>query len=154
MESMHLSFENKPNILIVVSEQVSIVERGLVPKYAIACKPSARSLLLSCITSCRYIGLWVCCCSVTFVGILNFVRATHVPVGEDQLQHVEFARKCANSFNSLYGPVLAEPKTVLCGSEESFLMLALLIQKSSYKTSHVVKRAFVEDVQIPRRSTF
>lgn len=30
-------------------------------------------------------------------------RATHVPVGEDQLQHVEFARNCASQFNHHFG---------------------------------------------------
>ena len=30
-------------------------------------------------------------------------RATHVPVGEDQAQHIEFARDCANVFNHNYG---------------------------------------------------
>ncbi|KAF2457232.1 hypothetical protein BDY21DRAFT_386045 [Lineolata rhizophorae] len=39
--------------------------------------------------------------------------ATHVPVGADQAQHIEFARECANSFNHVYGPVLALPQTIL-----------------------------------------
>jgi tryptophanyl-tRNA synthetase len=30
-------------------------------------------------------------------------RATHVPVGEDQRQHLEFARECASGFNHTYG---------------------------------------------------
>ena len=42
-------------------------------------------------------------------------RATHVPVGEDQAQHLEFARNCAGAFNAAYDTdVLIEPKTVLC----------------------------------------
>ncbi|ROV98855.1 hypothetical protein VSDG_03747 [Cytospora chrysosperma] len=49
-------------------------------------------------------------------------RATHVPVGEDQRQHLEFARECAAVFNSTYGgggggggeeAVLVPPETVL-----------------------------------------
>lgn len=40
-------------------------------------------------------------------------RATHVPVGEDQSQHLEFARNCANSFNTIYGKTLVEPETIL-----------------------------------------
>ncbi|QDS70078.1 hypothetical protein FKW77_004742 [Venturia effusa] len=40
-------------------------------------------------------------------------RATHVPVGQDQVQHLEFARDCAGSFNAVYGKVLVEPETVL-----------------------------------------
>jgi tryptophanyl-tRNA synthetase len=41
-------------------------------------------------------------------------RATHVPVGEDQSQHLEFARNCAAGFNSSYSKILVEPETVLC----------------------------------------
>ncbi|KAI1906609.1 Tryptophan--tRNA ligase, mitochondrial [Ophidiomyces ophidiicola] len=39
--------------------------------------------------------------------------ATHVPVGEDQRQHLEFARDVANSFNQIYGPVLTAPDTLV-----------------------------------------
>ncbi|KAL8795996.1 MAG: hypothetical protein Q9195_001572 [Heterodermia aff. obscurata] len=38
---------------------------------------------------------------------------THVPVGEDQIQHLEFARECAGNFNAVYGHVLTQPKTIL-----------------------------------------
>jgi tryptophanyl-tRNA synthetase len=40
--------------------------------------------------------------------------ATHVPVGEDQSQHLEFARECVTNFNHAYGPHLVEPKTIMC----------------------------------------
>ena len=55
--------------------------------------------------------LTVCC--------LNFFvtsRATHVPVGEDQLQHLELARDLAKSFNSTYKrpePMFPEPQPLL-----------------------------------------
>ncbi|RDW70196.1 tryptophanyl-tRNA synthetase [Coleophoma crateriformis] len=39
-------------------------------------------------------------------------RATHVPVGEDQSQHLEFARECVTNFNHAYGPHLVEPTTI------------------------------------------
>lgn len=39
-------------------------------------------------------------------------RATHVPVGEDQRQHLEFARECVTNFNSTYGPHLVFPETI------------------------------------------
>ncbi|KJF59986.1 tryptophanyl-tRNA synthetase [Coccidioides immitis RS] len=39
--------------------------------------------------------------------------ATHVPVGEDQKQHLEFSREVANSFNHIYGPVLTPPNTLV-----------------------------------------
>jgi tryptophanyl-tRNA synthetase len=40
-------------------------------------------------------------------------QVTHVPVGEDQSQHLEFARQCASSFNHQYGDILIEPETIL-----------------------------------------
>ncbi|KAJ5612398.1 hypothetical protein N7510_005592 [Penicillium lagena] len=43
-------------------------------------------------------------------------RATHVPVGEDQKQHLEFSRYTANSFNHLYGPIFPIPEAVICES--------------------------------------
>ena len=44
---------------------------------------------------------------------LMLYRATQVPVGEDQVQHLEFVRECANNFNAAYGATLKEPKTLL-----------------------------------------
>lgn len=43
-------------------------------------------------------------------------RATHVPVGEDQRQHLEFARECATNFNHSFGngsKLLVPPETIL-----------------------------------------
>ncbi|KAH9872785.1 hypothetical protein J1614_005179 [Plenodomus biglobosus] len=44
-------------------------------------------------------------------------QTTHVPVGEDQAQHLEFARNLANAFNHQYASpnerILAVPKTLL-----------------------------------------
>lgn len=33
----------------------------------------------------------------------NYYRATHVPVGEDQLQHLQLAQSLAKSFNNRFG---------------------------------------------------
>ncbi|KAF3038073.1 Tryptophan--tRNA ligase, mitochondrial [Didymella heteroderae] len=40
-------------------------------------------------------------------------NTTHVPVGEDQAQHLEFTRELAIGFNHLYGPLLTVPETQL-----------------------------------------
>ncbi|KAM7199106.1 hypothetical protein V8F20_005924 [Naviculisporaceae sp. PSN 640] len=41
-------------------------------------------------------------------------RATHVPVGKDQAQHLEFARECVTNFNAAYGgKYLVYPETIL-----------------------------------------
>ena len=40
-------------------------------------------------------------------------KADAVPVGKDQLPHLELTREIARRFNSLYSPVLAEPRELL-----------------------------------------
>ncbi len=40
-------------------------------------------------------------------------QADAVPVGKDQLPHLELTREIARRFNSLYAPVLVEPKALL-----------------------------------------
>jgi tryptophanyl-tRNA synthetase len=40
-------------------------------------------------------------------------KATVVPVGEDQVQHIELARETARRFNHRFGPVFPEPKSRL-----------------------------------------
>jgi tryptophanyl-tRNA synthetase len=39
-------------------------------------------------------------------------KATHVPVGEDQLPHIELCREIARRFNFLYGEVFPEPEAL------------------------------------------
>jgi tryptophanyl-tRNA synthetase len=40
-------------------------------------------------------------------------RAHLVPVGEDQVSHIEFTRELARRFNQLYGPLFPEPQAAL-----------------------------------------
>lgn len=40
-------------------------------------------------------------------------RASAVPVGEDQLPHLELCREIARRFNHLYGPLFPEPRALL-----------------------------------------
>lgn len=44
---------------------------------------------------------------------ITFCKADLVPVGEDQVPHIEAARKIVRRFNSLYKPVLIEPEVLL-----------------------------------------
>lgn len=44
---------------------------------------------------------------------IAFCKATIVPVGDDQLPHLELARKIVRRFNELYKPVFAEPKALV-----------------------------------------
>ena len=40
-------------------------------------------------------------------------KADYVPVGEDQVPHVELTREIARRFNNFYGPVFSEPEALL-----------------------------------------
>lgn len=46
--------------------------------------------------------------------IKHIIRTTHVPVGQDQAQHIEFARECAGNFNAINGEILVKPETIIC----------------------------------------
>ncbi len=56
-------------------------------------------------------------------GLLNYpvlqaadilmYRATHVPVGEDQIQHLELTREIARKWNTRYGELFPEPQPVI-----------------------------------------
>ena len=51
--------------------------------------------------------------SVLQAADILLYRATHVPVGEDQVPHVEITREIARRFNHLYGVVFPEPEPLL-----------------------------------------
>lgn len=44
---------------------------------------------------------------------ITFCKAAIVPVGDDQLPHLELARKIVRRFNELYKPVLVEPRALI-----------------------------------------
>ncbi|MFW5998599.1 MAG: tryptophan--tRNA ligase [Bacillota bacterium] len=44
---------------------------------------------------------------------ITFCKANLVPVGEDQLPHIEQTRKIARKFNQLYAPVFPEPEPLI-----------------------------------------
>jgi len=44
---------------------------------------------------------------------ISFCRADLVPVGEDQIPHIELTRKIVRRFNELYAPVLTVPKAMV-----------------------------------------
>src|SRR3989338_2410266 len=47
------------------------------------------------------------------VADILLYQADRVPVGEDQLPHLELAREIARRFNHLYQPVFKEPEAIL-----------------------------------------
>lgn len=60
--------------------------------------------------------------------ILMF-KATHVPVGKDQIQHIEMARDIASRFNHHYGDLLVLPEAVV--DQETDVLLGLDGRKMS-----------------------
>jgi tryptophanyl-tRNA synthetase len=44
---------------------------------------------------------------------ITIVKGTLVPVGEDQVSHLELTREIVRRFNNLYGPTLLEPQPLL-----------------------------------------
>ena len=51
-----------------------------------------------------------------------FVRSNLVPVGEDQLPHLEQTREVARTFNGLFGEVFPVPEALQVSLELSFLL--------------------------------
>lgn len=48
-----------------------------------------------------------------FMGIFMFNRATQVPVGEDQIQHLQLAHSLARTFNKRYGNTFPVPEVLI-----------------------------------------
>jgi len=71
-------------------------------------------------------------------------QVTHVPVGEDQSQHLEFARACASSFNHQYGDVLVEPETVLSPAKR-IMSLTNPTKKMSKSDTNEKSRILITD---------
>ncbi|OJD38893.1 tryptophan-trna ligase [Diplodia corticola] len=74
-------------------------------------------------------------------------RATHVPVGEDQAQHLEFARECAGSFNHAVAhgrTVLVPPGTILSPARR-VMSLAAPTKKMSKSDPNPKSRILITD---------
>lgn len=60
-------------------------------------------------------------------------QTTHVPVGHDQAQHLEFAREIAVGFNHVYGGVLHPPETLISPAKR---VMSLTDPTSKMSKSH------------------
>src|SRR4030042_52521 len=60
-------------------------------------------------------------------------KAKHVPVGEDQIQHVELCREIARKFNARYGETFPEPQVILSSAPK---ILGLDGQSKMSKSLH------------------
>ncbi|EKD18004.1 tryptophanyl-tRNA synthetase [Drepanopeziza brunnea f. sp. 'multigermtubi' MB_m1] len=72
-------------------------------------------------------------------------RATHVPVGEDQSQHLEFARECVTNFNHTYGGShLVAPQTILSPTKR-IMSLSEPLKKMSKSAPSPLSRILITD---------
>ncbi|KAK4188695.1 hypothetical protein QBC35DRAFT_514615 [Podospora australis] len=73
-------------------------------------------------------------------------KATHVPVGEDQRQHLEFARECVTNFNAAYGcQVLVPPETMVTERAKRIMSLSDPAKKMSKSDPSVKSRVLITD---------
>jgi tryptophanyl-tRNA synthetase len=90
---------------------------------------------------------------------ITFCKATVVPVGEDQLPHLELTRKIVRRFNELYKPVFAEPKALLSetprliGTDGNAKMSkslgnAIALDSSSEEVTRILKRAVTDPARL------
>ena len=80
-------------------------------------------------------------------------KATHVPVGEDQKQHLELARDIAQKFNNDFGvpDFFPQPEPVITGPATRVMSLRDGTKKMS-KTDESRQFAHQPDRQTPTRS--
>ncbi|PHH49531.1 37S ribosomal protein S10, mitochondrial [Ceratocystis fimbriata CBS 114723] len=72
-------------------------------------------------------------------------RATHVPVGDDQRQHLEFTRECVTNFNSAYKKkILVAPQTII-PLERRIMSLQSPSQKMSKSHADPKSRILITD---------
>jgi tryptophanyl-tRNA synthetase len=85
-------------------------------------------------------------------------RADAVPVGEDQLPHVELTREIARRFNQIYGDYFPEPEAVLSancrlpGTDNRTMHTsygnAIFIKDSAEETTQKIKRMYTDPTRI------
>lgn len=77
--------------------------------------------LAVCFISCAVrVGAGSSCCV-----LCSSLRSTHVPVGEDQIQHLELAQDLARIFNGRYGDLFPVPAALLSKWITSLLFLSI-----------------------------
>ena len=73
-------------------------------------------------------------------------KATHVPVGDDQTQHLEFARNVAQKFNTDYGrEVFPDPQPIIMGAAARVMSLRDGTKKMSKSDSSDMARINLTD---------
>lgn len=85
-------------------------------------------------------------------------QSTHVPVGEDQVQHIEFARNLATAFNSAYGkpghPSLLLPPECVVSPAKRVMSLTEPTKKMSKSHASKMSRILLNDAADTIRKKF
>lgn len=118
-------------VLLSMLTPVSWLER--VPTY----KEQIQQLNLSDNTSFGFLGYPV----LQAVDIALY-KAAHVPIGRDQVPHLEFTREILRRFNGTFGELLVEPQPVFT---ENQVMLGLDNRKMSKSYGNAVYLCETED---------
>ncbi|AIQ17970.1 tryptophan--tRNA ligase [Paenibacillus sp. FSL H7-0357] len=90
---------------------------------------------------------------------IAFCKATIIPVGEDQLPHLELTRKIVRRFNELYKPIFVEPQALisetprLIGTDGNAKMSkslgnAITLDASTEDLAHKIKRAVTDPARV------
>lgn len=90
---------------------------------------------------------------------IAFCKATIIPVGEDQLPHLELTRKVVRRFNELYKPIFVEPQALisetprLIGTDGNAKMSkslgnAITLDASTEELAHKIKRAVTDPARV------
>lgn len=85
---------------------------------------------------------------IFFIPILMFLRATHVPVGEDQLQHLQLAHQLAKTFNSKYGITFPQCHSIVVNDKGASRIRSLRdpTKKMSKSDADVKSTIFLTDL--------
>ncbi|MDF2925561.1 MAG: trpS2 [Paenibacillaceae bacterium] len=90
---------------------------------------------------------------------ITFCKASIIPVGDDQLPHLELARKIVRRFNELYKPVFVEPKPLisetprLVGTDGNAKMSkslgnSIALDSSTEEIAYKIKKAVTDPARI------
>ncbi|HEX9024327.1 MAG TPA: tryptophan--tRNA ligase [Geobacteraceae bacterium] len=138
------------NLILAMITPVSWLERN--PTY----KEMRENLSTKDLSTFGFLGYPVLMCSDIIV-----YKASRVPVGHDQLPHLEITREIARRFNFLYGEVFPEPAALLTENPKVVGLdgrkmsksygNAIFLSESGEETKKKIM-SMVTDVERPRRN--
>jgi tryptophanyl-tRNA synthetase len=138
------------NLILSMITPVSWLERN--PTY----KEMQENLTARDLSTFGFLGY-----PVLMASDIILYKATRVPVGHDQLPHLEITREIARRFNHLYGEVFPEPEAFLTETPKLLGLDGRKMSKSygnaiflseSAEETHKKVMSMVTDVQRPRRT--